>query len=144
MTGAARTTGTRPVTYTRGVSTVAIVVIVIAAVLLLLFLGGYVASRRRTASPELDERIAAADQALEHARATDRGWDRSILERTALDALAAERPDASWERVAVVLVDDRPGVEHDRCHVVATGPLGDVRVVLARRGDGEWFAEQIG
>ncbi|TMM09792.1 MAG: hypothetical protein E6G00_09145 [Actinobacteria bacterium] len=125
-------------------STVAIVVIVIAAVLLLFFIGGYVVSRRRTESPELDERIAAADRALEHARASDRGWDRSILERTARDALTAERPGGSWERVALVLVDDRPGVEHDRCHVVASGAQGEVRVVLARRAGGEWFAEEIG
>jgi hypothetical protein len=126
------------------VSAVAIVVIVIAAVLVVLFVGGLVVSRRRTASPDLDRRIAEADRALEHARASDRGWDRAILERTALDALAADRPGGSWERVALVLVDDRPGVEHDRCHVVATGSQGEVRVVLARRAGGEWFAEQIG
>ena len=124
-------------------STVAIVVIVIAAVLLLFFIGGYVVSRRRTESPELDERIAAADRALEHARASDRGWDRAILERTALDALGTERPGGAWERVALVLVDDRPGVAEDHAVMSATGHSGKVRVVLARRADGDWFAELV-
>jgi len=125
------------------VSTVAIVVIVVAAVLIVFFVGGLVVSRRRATEPGLDERIAAADRALEHARAVDRGWERSHLERAALDALAADRPDTQWERVALILVDDRPGVEDDRCHLIATGPTGEARVVLARRTGGEWFAEQI-
>jgi len=125
-------------------STVAIVLIALAALLIVLLVGGYLASRRRIDDPALDQRIVAADRALEHARAADRGWERSLLERAALDALAAERPGSAWEDVALVLVDDRPGVEDDRCHVIATGPAGQARVILARRADGEWFAEQVG
>ena len=124
-------------------STIAVIVIVVAAVLVVFFAGGFVVSRRRATEPGLDERIAEADRALEHARAADRGWERSHLERAALDALAADRPGTAWKRVALVLVDDRPGVADDRCHLIASGPAGEARVVLARRADGEWFAEQI-
>ena len=112
--------------------------------LILLFIGGAAISRRRLNRPGREKRIAAADRALEHARASDRGWDRAHLERTALAALAAEHPGAVWEHVTLVLVEDRPGVEHDRCHLRATGPTGTARVVLARRASGEWFAEQVG
>jgi hypothetical protein len=125
------------------VSTVAIVLIAVGALMLLLFAGGFVASRRRVTDPALEEKIAAADRALEHARASDRGWERPNLERAALDALASHQPGGQWDEVALVLVDDRPGVEDDRCHLVATGPAGEARVILARRPGGDWFAEQI-
>jgi len=111
--------------------------------MLLFFVGGYVASRRRVSDPALEEKIAAADRALEHARASDRGWERANLERAALDALASQQPGGKWDEVALVLVDDRPGMEDDRCHLVATGPAGEARVILARRPGGDWFAEQI-
>ncbi len=124
-------------------STIAVIVIVVAAILVVFFVGGLVVSRRRATEPGLEDRIAAADGALEHARAADRGWERSHLERAALDALAADRPGTAWERVALVLVDDRPGVENDRCHLIATGPAGEARVVLGRHAGGDWFAEQI-
>src|SRR5205085_6254116 len=86
------------------VSTVAIVLIAVGALMLLFFVGGYVASRRRVSDPALEEKIAAADRALEHARASDRGWERANLERAALDALASQQPGGKWDEVALVLV----------------------------------------
>jgi len=124
-------------------STVAIVLIAILAVLLLFFAGGLVVARRRTRHPDLEKRIADVDRALEHARAGDRGWDRDAMARVAGHALASERPDFKWETIELVLVDDRPGVEDDRAHMVAHGELGTARVILARRAGGEWFSEQI-
>ena len=121
----------------------AVVVIVVAAVLVLLFLGGFLAARRRRGAPDLEARIRAADRALEQARATDRGWDRAVMVQAAGHALGQSRPEYEWETIELVLVDDRPGVTDDRAHLVAHGPHGPLRVILARREGGEWFAEQV-
>jgi len=125
-------------------STIAVVAIVVGAVLILLFLGGFVAARRRVSQPEVAERIRAADRALEHARASDRGWDRERLSTAAGEAIRQQRPEFEWETLELVLVDDRPGVTEDRCHLLASGAHGSVRVILARREGGEWFAHEVG
>jgi hypothetical protein len=124
-------------------STIAIVLIAVGALLLLLFLGGFVAVRRRANRPEAAAHIRAADQALEQARASDRGWDRALLEQAARAALEEHRPGSSWDTVALVLVDDRPGVVDDTAHLLATGPDGEARVILSRREGGDWFAERV-
>ena len=124
-------------------STLAIVLIVIAVLLVLLFIGGLVVERRRLNRPGLDADIASADRALETARAADRGWDRDRLDEAARAALESERPGFSWESLQLVLVDDRPGVEEDRAHLVATGSEGSARVVLCRDADGRWSSERV-
>jgi len=124
-------------------SALAIVLIVIGAVLLLLFVGGYVGARRRANRPEVAEHIRHADQALEQARATDRGWDRPLLEEAARAALEKERPGEVFDSIDLVLVDDRPGVVDDTAHLVGRGAGGEVRVVLSRREGGEWFADRV-
>ncbi|HEX8065435.1 MAG TPA: hypothetical protein VF520_02780 [Thermoleophilaceae bacterium] len=124
-------------------SVVAIVLVVLAGLMVLFFVGGLVASRRRTAGPEYAARVTAADRALEAARATDRGWDRARLEEAARSTLAEQRPGEAWDAVELVLVDDRPGVVDDAAHLVASGPSGSVRVVLARREGGDWYAERV-
>jgi hypothetical protein len=125
-------------------STLGIVLIAIAAVLLLLLLGGFVAGRRHHAAREEDmaQNIADADRALEQARATDKGWDRAALEAAAREAIEGSRPGWAFEQLALVLVDDRPGVEQDRAHFVATGGGEDARVVLARTEAG-WSVERV-
>jgi type II secretory pathway pseudopilin PulG len=125
-------------------STIAVIAIVVGAVLLLLFVGGYVAARRRVSHDDLSEQIRAADRALEHARASDRGWDRDHLATAAGAAIRTQRPEFEWQTIELVLVDDRPGVTEDRCHVLASGPHGSVRVILARGEGGEWFAQEVG
>jgi hypothetical protein len=125
-------------------STIAVIAIVIGAVLVLLFVGGFVAARRRVSHDDLGEKIRAADRALEHARAGDRGWDRDRLSVTAGEAIRQQRPEFEWETLELILVDDRPGVTEDRCHLLAAGPRGSVRVILARREGGEWFAHEVG
>jgi hypothetical protein len=124
-------------------SVLAIVLIVLGAVLLILFLGGYVSAQRRANRPEVARNISAADRALEQARATDRGWDRTLLEQVARGALEARSPGVSWDRVDLVLVDDRPGVAEDSAHLVASNADGQARVVLSRREGGDWFAERV-
>ena len=124
-------------------SVLAIVLIVIGAVLLLLFVGGFVAARRRANRPEVAEHIRHADRALEQARATDKGWDRPLLEEAARAALEKERPGEAFDAIELVLVDDRPGVVDDTAHLVGRGSGGEARVVLSRREGGEWFAERV-
>ena len=58
-------------------------------------------------------------------------------------ALRERHPDHEWTGIELVLVEDRPGVAQDRAHMVAAGPESAMRVVLARREGGEWFAEQV-
>jgi hypothetical protein len=124
-------------------STLAIVLIVIAVLLVLLFVGGLVVERRRLNRPGFDDDVAKADRALETARAQDRGWERELVEAAARSALESERPGFGVDTLQLVLVDDRPGMEEDRAHLVATGPDGSVRVVLTRDAEGRWFHERV-
>jgi type II secretory pathway pseudopilin PulG len=125
-------------------STLGIVLIAVAAVLVLLLLGGFVAGRRHHATREAEtaQHIAEADRALEHARAADKGWDRAALEAAARDAIEGSRPGWAYEELVLVLVDDRPGIEQDRAHFVASGAGGDARLILARTETG-WSLERI-
>ena len=119
-------------------SALVIVLIVLAAIIVLLFVGGLAAARRREReqAPFLDEHIAEADRALEAARASDRGWDRELMEQAARDALAQAHPGKSFERLELVLVDDKPGVEEDRAQFEGVSGDTRVRVELTRGGDG--------
>jgi hypothetical protein len=124
-------------------STLAIVLIVIAVLLVLLFVGGLVVERRRLNRPDFEADVASADRALETARAADRGWERELLDQAARSALAAERPDFGFDSLHLVLVDDRPGVEEDRAHLMASGSEGTARVVLTRDAEGRWLHERV-
>jgi hypothetical protein len=125
-------------------STLGIVLIVIGVILVLFVIGGILGAgaRSRHQAGTYAEHVAAADQALEHARASDRGWDRDTMEEAATAALAEARPGWGFDSLQLVLVDDRPGVEEDRAHFVAMGREGEARVVLAREGD-RWVAERV-
>ena len=125
-------------------STVGIVLIVLAAVLLLFFVGGLLAAsaRDRRQAGSYDAHVAAADEALEQARASDRGWDRGVMEEEARRALIERRPGFTFTDLHLVLVDDRPGKEEDRAHFLAVGGREEAKVVLARTGD-TWAAERV-
>jgi hypothetical protein len=125
-------------------SLLAIIVIVVAALAVIFFIGGLIAVRRRARerAAELEAHIRAADQALEAARAVDRGWDPVLLEEAARVALERERPDFRYDKLHLVLVDDRPGIEADRAEMAAVGHDGVVRVSVARRGD-SWVGEDV-
>ena len=127
------------------ISTLAIVLIVlfvVAAVALLLgFLG--VRARNRRQAGSYAEHVAAADSALEQARALDRGWQREVMEEAARKGLESQRAGWSYEDLHLVLVDDRPGQDEDRAHFVAIDGSGkEARVILARSGD-RWAAERV-
>ncbi|MBN1531012.1 MAG: hypothetical protein JW895_18260 [Thermoleophilaceae bacterium] len=126
-------------------STVGLIFLVIAGVMVVFFIGGliavYVRSQREAGVYE--EHVREADQALERARAGDRGWDRDVMESVVRSALSAQRPDFSYAGLHLVLVEDRPGQDEDRAHFVALGDGGETRVVLGRQG-GDWVAESVG
>ncbi|MBD0280900.1 MAG: tetraspanin family protein [Thermoleophilaceae bacterium] len=125
-------------------STLAIVLIVVGAVILIMlilgFLGAWARSRRQ--APSYDEHVAAADAALEQARAADKGWSREVMEEAARAALDESRPSWTYRELHLVLVDDRPGVHEDRAHFMAVGDDGEARVILARHED-RWVAERV-
>jgi hypothetical protein len=126
------------------VSTLAIVLIVMAVVLLLFFVLGLagVLGRTRRQEPTFADNVRAADEALEQARAQDRGWHRETMEAAARAAIGESRPGWSFDDLQLVLVDDHPGTEEDRAHFVATAADGQARVILARQGD-QWIAERV-
>lgn len=125
-----------------GMSTLAIILIVIAVILTLALVGGLLATRKRAQAGAADyaRHVAAADQALEQARAADRGWDRALLEDAARSALSEQHPDFAYDALHLVLVDDRPGIDEDRAQFAAVGSGGERRVVLVRGAAG-WSAE---
>ncbi len=125
-------------------STLGIVLIIVGVVALLFLIGGLIAVRVRNQRQAgvYEQHVREADNALEQARALDRGWDRVIMETAAHTALGESRPDFGYEDLHLVLVDDRPGIEEDRAHFVAIGDGGEARVILAREGD-RWIAERV-
>jgi hypothetical protein len=125
------------------VSVLAIVLIVLVALALVFLAGGYVVAKRRADRPGREDNIRAADNALEQARAADRGWDRELIEAAARRALSEQRPGFEPSSLDLILVDDRPGVEEDRAHLVAAHPEKPVRLVLCRDPSGAWDVERL-
>lgn len=123
-------------------SVLSIVLIVVGALVVLLFIGGLIARRRHDAqlAPDYQRHLTEADNALEQARAADRGWDRTEMETLARQALEATHPGRSFDRLHLVLVDDRPGVEEDRAHFEAWDGDNSVQIVLTR-DDAGWAAD---
>ena len=115
-------------------SVLAIVLIVLGVLLLLLFVGGYVANARRRAAERaaLHARAREADRHLADAHAQDKGWDREMLEEAARRAYT-ERHGSEPQRLTLVQVVDRPGVDEDEAVFDADGEV----VTMGRRG-GEW------
>jgi hypothetical protein len=124
-------------------SALAIVLIVLVVLAAVFFIGGYVVAIRRRDRPEWEAHIREADHALEAARASDRGWDRELIDAAAREALGRHRPGFEPVSLDLVLVDDRPGVEEDRAHVMAAGPGDSLRLVLARDASGTWVVERV-
>jgi len=122
------------------VSALVIIVIVVLALLVLLFVGGLVANARRARAedPQLRATLREADQALAHARAEDRGWERSALEAAAREAFAARSP-VELRELQIVKVVDRPGTEEDQCLFRVVTDVGSEEILLVRTG-GAWGA----
>jgi hypothetical protein len=126
-------------------SALAIVLIVIAVVVLVLLVLGILGARARDRhrAGSWEARVRAADAALADAAATDRGWQREIMEQAARAALSELRPDWVHRDLFLILVDDKPGIDEDRAHFVAVAEDGhEARVVLTRQGE-LWVAESV-
>ena len=123
-------------------SALVIIVIVVLALLVLLFVGGLVANARRARAedPQLRATLREADQALAHARAEDRGWERSALEAAAREAFAARSP-VELRELQIVKVVDRPGTEEDQCLFRVVTDVGSEEILLVRTG-GAWGAAE--
>ena len=119
-------------------STLAVIVIVIGVLLVLLIVGGLIANERRNRDREDETRRAAreADQVLAQARASDRGWERSLLEAAAREAFAARSP-AEVRELLLVQVVDRPGTEEDQALFRVVTDAGSEEILLVRHG-GAW------
>jgi hypothetical protein len=111
-------------------------ILIILAVLLILIVGGVLARRRQLARsrPAFERALAKVDHDLAAAAASDRGWDRELLETAARRAYT-ERYGDEPQSLTLVEVIDRPGTDSDE----AVFDAGGRRVVLGRR-DGEWIA----
>lgn len=125
-------------------STLGIILIVVAVLVALFLAGGILGARRRDreVAPTYAEHVSAADQALEQARASDRGWERELLVAAVHDALVRSHPGVPFEELQLVLVEDRPGVAEDVAHFEAVGGGETVSVVLSR-SDAGWRGETV-
>jgi len=126
------------------VSTVEVIVVIVVVVIALFFIIGLLGARARDRrqAPAFEEHVREADEALEQARALDKGWHRETMETAARAAIADARPGWPVEELQLVLVDDNPGTEHDQAHFMASGQDGQARVILARHGD-SWIAQRV-
>src|SRR3954447_20617396 len=110
--------------------------IIVLAVIVLLAVGGVIARNRqlKRTRPAFERSLTQADRDLAAAAASDRGWDRAVLEAAARRAYA-EQHGAEPDELVLVEVLDRPGTDEDE----AVFESGGQRVVLGRRGD-DWSA----
>jgi hypothetical protein len=122
------------------VSALEIVVIVVVLLIALVVVGGIVASgrRQRADDPALRTELKAANEALALARATDRGWERSLLEEAARAAFS-ERSGAEVRELQLVQVVDKPGTEEDQAVFRVITDHGSEHLHLDRHGD-TWVA----
>jgi hypothetical protein len=118
------------------VNALEIVVIVIVLLVLLLGIGGYLASGRRQRADQasLDRELEAANEAFALARASDKGWERSILDE-ACRAAFADRSTAEIRELQLVQVVDKPGTEEDQAVFRVVTDHGSEYLHLDRHGD---------
>jgi hypothetical protein len=118
------------------VNALEIVVIVLVVLVLVLGIGGYIASgrRQRADEPGRQTELEAANQALALAHASDKGWERSLLDE-ACRAAFAERSAAEIRELQLVQVVDKPGTEDDQAVFRVVTEHGSEYLHLDRRGD---------
>lgn len=114
--------------------------IIVLAILVVLVVGGIIARNRQLAStrPAFERALAQVEQDLVAAAASDRGWDRSLLEAAAR-RIVADRYGSDPEELTLVEVIDKPGTDQDQAVFDARVGGARERVVLGR-ADGEWVA----
>ena len=124
------------------ISTVDIVLLVLLVIVGALAAAGYTGATRRAKAGEraLLEQLQTAERGLAQAHATDKGWDRALLEAAARDAVAARFGNTPINGMQLVQVIDRPGTDADQAVFrVETGDGQEHRITLGRTG-GVWGA----
>jgi hypothetical protein len=118
------------------VTALEIIVLVIVVLLVVLIGGGFVITGRRQRDDEaaLRAELEAANEALALARASDKGWERSILD-AACRAAFAERSAAEIRELQLVQVVDKPGTENDQAVFRVVTDHGSEYLHLDRHGD---------
>jgi len=122
------------------VTALEIIILVIVVLVAILIVGGYVITgrRQRADEPALSTELEAANEALALARASDKGWERSLLE-TAVREAFAERSEAEIRDLQLVQVVDKPGTEDDQAVFRVVTDHGSEHLHLDRHGD-TWVA----
>jgi hypothetical protein len=118
------------------VNALEIIIVVVVLLVIVLGIGGYVASgrRQRADEPELAAELEQANEALAIARASDKGWERSLLDEACRLAFA-DRSTAEIRELQLVQVVDKPGTEDDQAVFRVITDHGSEMVHLDRRGD---------
>jgi hypothetical protein len=118
------------------VNALEIIIAVIVLLVLVLGIGGYIATGRRQRADEakLPDELEAANQALALARASDKGWERSVLD-AACRAAFADRSAAEIRELQLVQVVDKPGTEEDQAVFRVVTDHGSEYLHLDRHGD---------
>jgi hypothetical protein len=116
--------------------------LIILVVFAVLIGGGIYARHRQLARsrPAFDRALAHVEHDLAAAAATDRGWDRTLLEDAAR-RISAERFGAEPDELTLVEVIDRPGTDEDHAVFDVSAGGSRHRVVLGRR-DGGWVGSE--
>ena len=112
--------------------------IIVIVVLVILVVGGVIARNRQLqkSRPAFERALAQVDQDLAAAAASDRGWDRELLE-TSARRICAEQFGAEPDEMTLVEVIDKPGTDEDQAVFDVSAGGARHRVVLGRR-DGDW------
>jgi hypothetical protein len=121
-------------------SVVSIVVIVLGLLIVVLAAGGWFAAtkRARAREPTLLAELRTAEQALAKAHATDKGWDRALLDAAAREAVAERFGDGPVNALQLVQVIDRPGTDADQAVFRVETADGDEHRITLGRTDGAW------
>src|SRR3954453_18496386 len=95
---------------------------ILILVLGVLIVGGIIARNRQLARsrPAFERALAQVDQDLAAAAASDRGWDRTLLETSRRRAYAEQQGEEP-RTLTLVEVIDRPGTDADQAVFEADG-----------------------
>lgn len=124
------------------ISTVDIVLLVLLILVGALAAGGWTAATRRARAGERKflEQLQAAERELAKAHASDKGWDRTLLDAAAR-TVAAERFGATpINGMQLVQVVDRPGTDADQAVFRVETADGDEHHITLGRTGGVWGA----
>jgi hypothetical protein len=115
-----------------------LIVVIVVVVFAVLIGGGIYARNRQLARsrPAFERALAQVDRDLAAPAASDRGWDRALLEAAAR-RISTEHLGSEPEALTLVEVIDRPGTDQDQAVFDVDAGGTRHRVVLGRR-DGDW------